>query len=356
MTPYMNHEMNNANYWKKSNGGTLLINDIELNLINKDFLSSEECGMNDIFKPNFIEKKASNLKNSIITHDNVISALDKYHAVNEDSNYANTDLILSEALEIVSSSKLQDKDHRYAITIRDHITLHTIPFKKDIGANTILDFFNVTDIVSEETILVIYTSNSGNALYVYTVYGCGWITVNPSSDLKFLSYEEWLTFYSSKPYVKLSTDNILDVSFNHLDARYFWGSIYDCSGYVRHIYSHFGVFLPANTKNQKKIPCFKYDLSTMATYDKIAILNTLPIGAILYMEGHAAIFIGVNKGHYYVINSVGHYIDPFSKLYIAPERVMINSLDLLRANGKSWLENIDTISIPWLRHNHYEVK
>ena len=154
----------------------------------------------------------------------------------------------------------------------------------------------------------------------------------------------------SAGYLPLTRRNILRTAFRMLGDTYGWGgmlSAEDCSGYVRGVYRCFGLELPRNTTWQAQAPAVKYDLSGMSDDEKKAALNQLPAGTTLFFRGHEMIYLGTENGNYYVISSVSSAGNPFGPGKIRIRSVVINTLDMKRANNTSWLSNLYAAVIPY---------
>ncbi|MBR2532856.1 MAG: SH3 domain-containing protein [Lachnospiraceae bacterium] len=152
-------------------------------------------------------------------------------------------------------------------------------------------------------------------------------------------------------YLPLTTENILETAFSMLGDAYGWGGMLDsndCSGYLRDIYRCFGLELPRNTTWQSAMPVAKYDVQEMETAEKQAILDRMPAGTLLYFKGHGMMYLGHEGDRYYVISSFSSMLDPDGVTRRRVRSVSVNTLDTLRANGNTWLEDIHTILIPYL--------
>ncbi len=154
----------------------------------------------------------------------------------------------------------------------------------------------------------------------------------------------------SEGYLPLTTENILETAFTKLGDTYGWGgmlSSQDCSGYIRDIYQCFGLKLARNTSWQAAMPVYKYDVAEADLEEKKEILDTLPAGAILHLTGHEMMYLGHEGDKYYVISAMGSALDGATGEKIKVRGVVINTLDTLRMNGKTWLEEIHTMQIPY---------
>ena len=123
----------------------------------------------------------------------------------------------------------------------------------------------------------------------------------------------------------------------------------DCSQYVRNVYKCFGMELPRNTAWQSAMPAEKYDLSEMEEDAKITLLDGLPAGAILFFKGHEMLYLGAANGKHYVVSAVSSMMAPDGESRLRVRGVVINTLEgTLRANGNTWLKDLNLALIPWL--------
>lgn len=165
--------------------------------------------------------------------------------------------------------------------------------------------------------------------------------------------------YSAKPalipmhanvhigFLPFTQANILDVSFSCLGNRYGWGGMLDsmdCSLYTRNIYRCFGFEIPRNTTWQQNIPDTLISLSGLDDTQREQLMETLPIGTLLYFSGHAMMYIGSQDKTNYVISDVGTIIDSVGELNIKNVySVIINPLTVRRGNGYTWLHNLTSV-------------
>ncbi len=153
-------------------------------------------------------------------------------------------------------------------------------------------------------------------------------------------------------FFKLTQKNILKVSFEMLGDTYGWGGMLesdDCSGYVRDVYRCFGLNLARNTTWQSSSPVKKctFDENTTGE-EKYAIIKNLPAGSTLFFPGHEMTYLGTENGKIYVISSVSSMMNPYKEgQRLRVRSVALNTLDIKRANGKTWLESLSTVAIPF---------
>ena len=156
----------------------------------------------------------------------------------------------------------------------------------------------------------------------------------------------------SEGYLPLTQRNVLELAFSMLGDAYGWGgmlAVPDCSQYVRNVYKCFGMELPRNTAWQSAMPAEKYDLSEMEEDAKITLLDGLPAGAILFFKGHEMLYLGAANGKHYVVSAVSSMMAPDGESRLRVRGVVINTLEgTLRANGNTWLKDLNLALIPWL--------
>ena len=150
-------------------------------------------------------------------------------------------------------------------------------------------------------------------------------------------------------YLPLTMENIAHVAFQNLGDAYGWGGMLDvevCSGMVRTIYSCFGLEVARNGNWQWNMNMEKIDMTTMSLEEKCLILDEMPLGSALCFPGHEMIYLGKVDDKYYVISAVGTIMSPDTGKRLNTRDVMINTLDVKRANGKTWMEALNKAFMP----------
>lgn len=152
-------------------------------------------------------------------------------------------------------------------------------------------------------------------------------------------------------FLPLTQENVMSVAFERLGDAYGWGGMLnadDCSGYVRDIYRCFGLNIARNTTWQSSSPVKKYTLTGLSGDAKVQIIKNLPIGSTLFFPGHEMTYLGTAKGKVYVISSTSSMMNPKKEgERLRVRGVVINTLDIKRANGKTWLESLSAATIPF---------
>ena len=145
-------------------------------------------------------------------------------------------------------------------------------------------------------------------------------------------------------YLPLTKRNIAKVMLGNLGDVYGWGGmmgVEDCSGLIRRVYHCFGLELARNTNWQAAMPAPKVDMQNMSLEEKCYVLDQLPLGTVLTFSGHEMLYMGKIDGSYYVASTVGSVMDPDdSSIKLRVRDVMLNTLEVKRANGHTWLQEV----------------
>lgn len=147
----------------------------------------------------------------------------------------------------------------------------------------------------------------------------------------------------SEGYLPMTQRNILTIALRTLGDPYGWGGMMeneDCSGLVRLIYECFGLSVARNRNWQYEMPVAKVNLDYTCTEEKELFLDALPTGAALCFNGHEMLYLGAAEGNYYVLSSTSNIMNLSGTGKQQRVRdVFICSLDLLRANGRTWMQD-----------------
>lgn len=149
-------------------------------------------------------------------------------------------------------------------------------------------------------------------------------------------------------YLPYTITNILTLAFQELGDPYGWGGIdgkRDCSMYVKDIYGCFGIMMPRNSRGQMAVPKMKCDMEGKTLAEREAVLSETNPGAVMGISGHVMLYLGKDNGQHYVISMLGSYIpetvtENFGSHIVSAQKVMINTLDVKRRNGNTWLQEL----------------
>jgi len=150
-------------------------------------------------------------------------------------------------------------------------------------------------------------------------------------------------------FLPLTKENIAMVMLNNLGDAYGWGGmmdVEDCSGLIRTVYACFGLDIPRNGNWQWNMHMEKIDMTYMSTEEKCLVLDEMPLGSALCFTGHEMMYLGKVDGQYYVVSTVSSIMSPDTGKRLRTRDVMINALDVKRANGQNWLQALNKAFMP----------
>ncbi|MDR3124872.1 MAG: C40 family peptidase [Endomicrobium sp.] len=148
------------------------------------------------------------------------------------------------------------------------------------------------------------------------------------------------------PYTKR---NVIVQAFKQIDAPYDWGHNYgytDCSGFVRQIFSCFGIKFPKNSGQQinikDSIELGKYNITLKA---QTIISEGISGITLLYFPGHIMLYLGHLDKNLYVIHSIRGYSGKNNKIHML-NKVAVTDLALGdKSKDKSLRERITLMNV-----------
>ena len=155
----------------------------------------------------------------------------------------------------------------------------------------------------------------------------------------------------SEDYLTLTAGNLAKVALASLGDAYGWGAGLkneDCTSLNHSVFCCFGLDLPRNGTWQWPLDFPKAEVENYTLEEKEALLDALPLGTLLNFSGHQMMYLGKAAGSYYVVSTVSSIMSPLSGKRQRTRDVQINTLDIRRANGKTWMQALNKIYIPWL--------
>ena len=103
-------------------------------------------------------------------------------------------------------------------------------------------------------------------------------------------------------------ENIARQAFKMLNHPYGWGDEAggrDCSRFIMDLFRTFGILMPRNSKDQAKVGMDLGRLDGRTIKEKQKILDqATPLATTLQSPGHIMLYLGKDKGRYYVIHSI----------------------------------------------------
>ena len=155
----------------------------------------------------------------------------------------------------------------------------------------------------------------------------------------------------SEDYLPLTARNLAMVALASLGDAYGWGAGLkneDCTSLNHSIYCCFGLDLPRNGTWQWPLDFPKAEIANYTLEEKETLLDVLPMGTLLNFPGHQMMYLGKVAGNYYVVSTVSSIMSPWSGKRQRTRDVQINTLDIRRANGRTWMQALNKVYIPWL--------
>ena len=155
----------------------------------------------------------------------------------------------------------------------------------------------------------------------------------------------------SENYLPLTARNLATVALASLGDAYGWGAGLnneDCTSLNHSVFCCFGLDLPRNGTWQWLLDFPKAEIANYTLEEKEALLDALPMGTLLNFPGHQMMYLGKCAGSYYVVSAVSSIMSPWSGKRQRTRDVQINTLDIRRANGKTWMQALNKVYVPWL--------
>lgn len=150
-------------------------------------------------------------------------------------------------------------------------------------------------------------------------------------------------------YLPYTRENILKQAFKLLGDRYGWGDSFggrDCSSYIMYVFKTFGIRLPRNANEQEAVADKSYKfIEGMSNEERIKVFDSVKPGALVYMPGHAMIYIGKEKGIPYIIHNFHGYGEKKEDKYefVPVNEVMVTSTFLPTTSGVSFIEKFTSV-------------
>jgi hypothetical protein len=165
---------------------------------------------------------------------------------------------------------------------------------------------------------------------------------------------EFMYYYVKKSDISLgflpyTQRNIIIQAFKQIDAPYDWGDNYgytDCSGFIRQVFSCFGIKLPRNSKQQISIKdSIEINIQNRNLKAKTIISQGIPGITLLYLPGHIMLYLGYLGQDPYVIHSIRGCLGKDNKIHIL-NKVAITDLNLGdKSKNKSLLERVTLMNV-----------
>ena len=244
--------------------------------------------------------------------------------------------ICSSKEEWLDAWEVDPKAKDFIVVTTDRLVTDTYFYSKDISAKTLtmgttLKLAKKADIPAAldgrndwHNYVVYLPTRDGNGKYVKKI---GLISEHSDVHVGYVPYTE---------------RNLLQIAFECLGNRYGWGGsmdAMDCSADGVSVYRCFGFNLPRNTTWQRAMDDCT-DFTEMTDKEKKKLIEKASIGSVLYFNGHEMMYLGNYNGKLYVISALGSVLDVEDESVRSVYNVAINTLDVKRRDGTTWLTNL----------------
>jgi hypothetical protein len=161
-------------------------------------------------------------------------------------------------------------------------------------------------------------------------------------NLEYLDVMITATDSVQRGYLDYTTGNVLKQAFKFLGETYGWGGMNnarDCSSFILDIYRTFGIKLPRNTGQQEQVEG-AISLRGKSRQDRLDIIDGLRPGSVLYMPGHAMMYLGKWQNRHYIIHDVATVYEKTGDGSLKPVvlyQVAVTPLDVCTSKGIEYL-------------------
>lgn len=144
-------------------------------------------------------------------------------------------------------------------------------------------------------------------------------------------------------YLPYTANNIVRSAFKYYNNSYGWkgsNSSVDYAGLISNTYKAVGIILPLSTEEQETTAGIKHNFPNLSSSERYTLLKNMKIGSVLYMDGHAAIYLGTSNEVPYVIHALGSYYRDGSR--ISTMKVLVSDLSIKRFNEHALIDDLVT--------------
>ena len=109
-------------------------------------------------------------------------------------------------------------------------------------------------------------------------------------------------------YADYSLRNFYIQAFKYVGTPYGWGGMHDnvdCSSYVLSVFKTFGFVFPRNTSQQNKVVGTATNVEGFSLTEKVSLLSAADAPVVIYISGHAMIYLGNINNTHYIIHAPG---------------------------------------------------
>lgn len=149
-------------------------------------------------------------------------------------------------------------------------------------------------------------------------------------------------------YLPYTTRNITTQIFKFLGERYGWSSLWearDCTAILVDSFQCFGIQLPRNTGNQKTVAGVRTSLSGLTLEQRKNEILKQPAGTVMYMPGHAVLYLGSYKGKPYIFHQTFGFTPANSTKQVQVATALVTDMNVKKSSGLSILEAITDVIV-----------
>jgi len=144
-----------------------------------------------------------------------------------------------------------------------------------------------------------------------------------------------------KGYMPYTANNVIRESFKFYANIYGWGGRFnsvDCSGLTYDVFRTMGIFLPRNSGQQRQTAGVNVPLKLLSAGQKLATINSLEPGSILFMKHHVMVYLGSVNDVPYIIHADNRILsDGVEDNY---DRVVVSDLSLGVDAKRTYLDEL----------------
>lgn len=153
-------------------------------------------------------------------------------------------------------------------------------------------------------------------------------------------------------YLPLSQGRLLEQGLKCLGEPYGWGGengYRDCTSLVDDVFGVFGFTLARNSSAQRQMAGVQSIPAALDDDERQALVEGLPVGTVLYLPGHAMIYLGRRHEQQAILHSVYQMGLPMQEELVVyrARQVMRGHLRQLRVNGQTFLTSLTEYWCPW---------
>jgi uncharacterized protein YxeA len=152
----------------------------------------------------------------------------------------------------------------------------------------------------------------------------------------------------STGYINFTPAAVLEQAFKLIGEPYGWGGMNnarDCTSFLVDIYRTFGIRLPRNSNQQEQV-LGAISLKGKDREERVKIIEGLKPGSLLYMPGHAMMYLGKYEDRHYIIHDVSSVYEKGQGGSLKPVtlyQVAVTPLEAYNSKGVEYIMALTTV-------------